>query len=134
MTKLISIFIVILLIVAGWKLVGYYQQVEEESRASKKAETGADIRPEQLEGVPWELNQSLQSAQKNGATGMRNWLKAYGEQIQDPRKAWIQLDYCLALMREDPNEARRIFQAVRERVSTNSPVYPRIRQLENTFQ
>jgi hypothetical protein len=134
MTKLISIFIVILLIVAGWKLVGYYQQVEEENRASKKAETGADIRPEQLEGVPWELSQSLQTAQKNGASGMRNWLKAYGHQIQDPRKAWIQLDYCLALMREDPNEARRVFQAVKERVSTNSPVYPRIRQLENTFQ
>jgi hypothetical protein len=64
---------------------------------------------------------------------MRNWLKAYGAQVQDPRKAWIEMDYALALMREDPNEAKKVFLAVKERTPTNSPVYPRVLQLEKTF-
>ena len=34
----------------------------------------------------------------------------------------------------DPNDAKRTFKAVKERMSTNSPVYPRIRQLERTFE
>jgi len=37
-------------------------------------------------------------------------------------------------LRTDPNDAKRIFKAVKERTSTNSPVYPRIRQLEKSFE
>jgi hypothetical protein len=134
MTKLISIFIIVLVVFAGWKLFTYYQQVEEESRQQQKTETGADIRPESLPGLPYALETSLQAAQRNGATGLRKWLNAYGPQVQDPRKAWIEMDYSLTAIREDPNDARRVFQAVKERVPTNSPVYPRIRQLEKTFE
>ncbi|HEU5070754.1 MAG TPA: hypothetical protein VFV96_10145 [Verrucomicrobiae bacterium] len=133
MTKIISIFIVVLVLVAGWKLFSYYQQVAEEAKHKQTVETGADLRPDQLPGLPWELASSLEIAQKNGATGMRNWLKAYGAQVQDPRKAWIEMDYALALMREDPNEAKKVFLAVKERTPTNSPVYPRVLQLEKTF-
>lgn len=134
MTKLIAIFIIVLVIVAGFKLVGYYKQVEEENRQQHREETGADIRPEQLDGLPYQFQQSLQAAEKNGASGLRDWLKFYGPQVKDPRKAWIELDYCLAAMRDDPNEARRVFQTVKERTPTNSPVYPRVRQLERTFE
>jgi hypothetical protein len=134
MTKIIAIFIVVLLLVAGWKLVAYYQQVAEDTRNRHQVETGADLRPDQLSGMPYELAASLDAAQKNGPAALRNWLQAYGPQIQDPRKAWIEMDYSLAVLRDDPNEARRVFEAVRQRTSTNSPVYPRIRQLEKTFQ
>ena len=134
MTKIIGAFIIVLFIVAGWKLVGYYKQVEKENREQKKVEQGADIKPEQLEGMPYQLDQSLQAATKNGAAGLRDWLKLYGPQIKDPRKAWIEMDYCVIVMREDPLAAKRVFQEVRERVPTNSPVYPRVRQLERTFE
>lgn len=134
MTKLISAFLIVLVIVAGWKLVAYYRQVEEQNRTQKKIETGADVRPEQLEGLPYELNQSLQAAQQNGSAGLRDWLKYYGAQVKDPRKAWIELDYCRSAMRDDPQDARRVFQAVKARTPTNSPVYPRVRQLERTFE
>lgn len=134
MTKLIAIFIIVLAIFAGWKLVAYYQKVAEESQKAEKVEMGANIRPEELPGLSWNLQSSLQAAQKNGATGLRDWLKAYGAQVHDPRKAWIEMDYCMAILRDDPNEAKRIFNSVRERTKTNSPVYPRIRQLEKTFQ
>jgi hypothetical protein len=54
--------------------------------------------------------------------------------IQDPRKAWIELDYCVVLARENPKEARRIFDQVKQRIRPDSPVYPRIKQLEPTFE
>ena len=134
MTKLIAILIIVLAVFAGWKLVAYYQQVAEESQQKQKADTGADIRPEQLEGVPWNLNQSLEIAQRSGSSDLGKWLKIYGDHIRDPRKAWIEMDYCLALMRDDPNEARRVFKTVKDRTSTNSVIYPRLRQLEKTFE
>ena len=134
MKALIAIFIIVAFIFCGWKLFSYYQQVEAESQAKQKIEVGADVRPENLPGLPNELAPSLQAAEKNGATGLRDWLKFYGGQVKDPRKAWIELDSSLALLRTDPNDAKRTFKAVKERTSTNSLVYPRIRQLERTFE
>ena len=134
MKALISILIIVAFIFCGWKLVAYYQQVEAENENRQKVEAGADIKPDQLPGLPDGLYISLQAAQNNGSTGLRNWLKAYGPQVQDPRKAWIEMDCSLALLRTDPNDAKRIFKAVKERTLTNSPVYPRIRQLEKSFE
>ena len=134
MKALISILIISLFVLVGWKIFTYYRQIEGEKEEAQKVETGADIRPENLPGLPQAYQQSLQFAQKSGAKGLRDWMKMYGAQVQDPRKAWIEMDYSLALLRDDPNEAKRVFKSVKERVSTNSLVYPRIRQLEKTFQ
>jgi len=134
MKALISIFIIVLFVFCGWKLFSYYQKVEAENDSRQKVEAGADIKPENLPGLPYQLYTSLQTAQNNGPTGLRDWLKAYGAQVQDPRKAWLEMDCSLALLRTDPNDAKRIFKAVKERTSTNSPVYPRLRQLEKSFE
>lgn len=134
MKALISIFIIVLFVFCGWKLYSYYQKVEADNQNRSKIEAGADVRPDDLPGLPGGLYTSLQIAQKNGTTGLREWLKVYGAQVQDPRKAWLELDCSLALLRTDPNDARRIFKAVKERTPTNSPVYPRLRQLEKTFE
>ena len=89
---------------------------------------------DQLPGMPFQLDPSLHAAQSQGATGLRNWLKAYGDKIQDPRKAWIELDYCVAISREDPSEARRLFADVKKRTVSTSPVWPRIKRLEKTYE
>ena len=65
---------------------------------------------------------------------MRAWLKTHGAQLQDPRKAWIELDFCVAITREDPAEARRIFKSVKERLQPTSPVWPRVKQLEKSYE
>ena len=134
MKALISIFIIAVFVFCGWKIFSYYQKVEAENESKQKVEAGADIRPENLPGMPYQLYDSFQAAQKNGSTGLREWLKVYGPQLQDPRKAWVEMDCSLALLRTDPNDAKRIFKAVKERTSTNSPVYPRVRQLEKSFE
>jgi hypothetical protein len=106
----------------------------EDEEAQKKAAAAQNFSPQQLSGMPNQLEQSLEAAQKQGAAGLRNWLKIYGSSIQDPRKAWIQLDYCVDVSREDPAEARRVFAEVKSRTPDSSPVWKRIKQLEKTYE
>jgi len=54
--------------------------------------------------------------------------------VQDPRKAWIQLDYVLLLTRQNPQEAKRVFNEVKDRTLPNSPVWPRIQSMEKSYQ
>ncbi len=50
------------------------------------------------------------------------------------RKAWIELDFCVAITREDPSEARRLFKAIKDRTPPTSPIQPRLRQLEKSYE
>src|ERR1043166_8744504 len=106
MTKLIAALIIVIVLYGGWQLFFYWDKVKNEEEA----------------------------AQKEGVTGMRNWFKMYGHIVQDPRKAWVELDYCVLIAREDPAEAKRIFASVKSRTPSNSPIWPRIKQLEKTYQ
>ncbi len=89
---------------------------------------------EQLPGHAAGLQKTYEIAQKNGAAGVRNWLKAYGPKIDDPRRAWIELDYMIEIAREHPAEARRIFASVKARTPESSPVYGRIKELTKTYE
>jgi hypothetical protein len=132
MTKLIILLVALVVGFIGYHLFEYWRTVDNEGdkvKAPVHAVTG-----EELPGVPYQLQQSLQKAQGLGFAGLRDWLKAYGSGIQDPRKAWIQLDYCLLVTREDISEAKRVFADVKARTSKSSPVWPRIQQLEKTYE
>jgi len=133
MTKLMTVLIVVLAIFLGYRVYVYWEKVDSEGDlrelAAKKVVTG-----NQLPGLPWELEASLQTAQQRGEKGLKEWLARNGTRIEDPRRAWIQLDYCVLLSRGSPNEARTLFAEVWDRTPTNSPVVPRLRQLEGTFR
>ena len=135
MTKLITILIVVAALWGGWQLFLYWDKVktEDEAAAKKKAATQV-VSGEQLSGMPSNLENSYQAAKTQGATAMKNWLRTNGRMVQDPRKAWIELDYCVAIAREDPAEAKRVYTSVRDRTPQSSPVWPRIKQLEKTYQ
>jgi hypothetical protein len=135
MTKLITILIVVAALWGGWQLFLYWDKVktEDEAAAKKKAATEV-VSGEQLSGMPSGMESSYQAAKNQGATGIKNWLKTNGRMVQDPRKAWIELDYCVAIAREDPAEAKRTFAAVKNRTSQSSPVWPRIKRLEKTYE
>jgi hypothetical protein len=135
MTKLITILIVVAALWGGWQLFLYWDRVkhEDEVAAKKKAQTEI-VSGEQLAGMPYGLETSYQTAKNQGATAMRNWMKTTGRNVQDPRKAWIELDYCVAVAREDPSEAKKTFAAVKSRTPQSSQVWPRIKQLEKTYE
>jgi hypothetical protein len=134
MTKLISILIILAVLYGGWNLFLYWDKVKSEKEIAKKEAAAAVITGDRLEGLPRQLESSLMAAQSQGATGLRNWLKTYGQLVQDPRKAWIELDYCQFVARDNPSEARRIFAEVKQRTPPDSLIWPRIRQLQATYE
>ena len=133
MTKLIAAFIIILVLFGGWHLFLYWEKVKNEDDTKQKQQAATAVVPEQLPGMSQKLEPSLQTASKSAA-GLRAWLKANNKFIQDPRKAWIELDYCVLVSHEDLPEARRVFAEVKDRTPPTSPVWPRVQQLEKTYQ
>jgi len=134
MTKLIAALLIIATIYGGWELFLYWEKVKNDEEISQKKEAAAMVLGDQLPGMSTKLDQSLQNARKQGAVGLRTWLKNNKQSVEDPRKAWIELDYCVAVAREDTAEAKRVFAAVKERTTPSSPVWPRIKQLEKTYE
>jgi hypothetical protein len=134
MKAVISIVVAILivyLIFVGWSQYDKYR-TDQDLRAKQAAAEA--IVPEQLPGMPDGWEQSYKTVQKGGAVAIRNWLRAYGGRVGDPRRAWIELDYMQMISREDPQEAKRIFADVKARTPEDSPIYPRIKLLEKTYQ
>lgn len=134
MTKLIAVLIIVGVIYGTWELFLYWEKVKNEEETRQKQDAAALVMGDQLPGLPYDLQESLQVARKKGAAGLEAWLKVHGQSVEDPRKAWIELDYCVAVARENPAEARRVFARVKERLTASSPVWARMKQLEKTYQ
>lgn len=133
-TKLIAALIIMAVLYGGWNLFLYWDKVKNEKESIRKEEAAAVVTESSLAGLPYALEQSLQAAKRQGPAALKNWLKTYGGSVQDPRKAWIELDYCVMIARDDPAEARRVFASVRERTGPASPVWQRIKQLAPTYE
>jgi hypothetical protein len=133
MTKLIATLVIIAVLYVGYQLFLYWDKVSHEQELAKKEAT-TEITPDRLEGMPWQLQSSLDAARKHGATGLREWLQVYGGQLRDPHKAWLELDYCVMIARDNPAEARRIFADVKKRTPQSSPIMPRIKKLEDAYK
>jgi hypothetical protein len=134
MTKLIAALIIVAALYGGWELFLYWEKVKNEEDIKQKQDAAAMVMGDRLPGLPYNLEASLQTARKRGNAGLRNWLKVYGQSVEDPRKAWIELDFCVAVAREDPAEAKRVFAAVKARLGPSSPVWSRMKQLEKTYE
>ena len=134
MSKLIAALIIVAVLFGGWHLYFYWERVKNEEESVRQTAAAAEVTGDTLQGLPEKLAPTLHAAQAQGAAGLRNWLKTYGDAVKDPRKAWIELDYCVAVTREDTAEARRVFNKVKDRTPKSSPVYPRIEKLAKTYQ
>lgn len=87
-----------------------------------------------LPGVPASFADSLEIARKNGARGLREWMRQHEKRCLDPRLGWIQLEYSVLVRDSKPDEAKVYFEMVKSRTPTNSPIMPRIVQLEPYFR
>ena len=87
-----------------------------------------------LPGVPTSFLPSLEIARKNGAPGLREWMRQHEKRCLDPRLGWVQLVYAVLARGSKPDEAKVYFEMVRIRTATNSPIVPRILQLEPYFR
>jgi len=135
MTKtLIIIVVVVAVALGGWQLFEYWDKVQSEKDADAKTAASQVVNGDSLQGLPQGYDVSLRAAQQQGVEALGNWLKLYGSAVQDPRKAWIQLDYVLLLTRQNPQEAKRVFSEVKDRTLPTSPVWPRIQSMEKSYQ
>ena len=114
-----------------WEHVKARKEAEDRGGAPPPASVAGTAA---LPGLPANLEPSFQAAQKQGVAGLKNWLKLYRPYLSDPRLAAIELDYVVLISSSNPTEARQLFAAVKQRTPPNSPVYPRIKQLEKTYQ
>jgi len=136
MKALISIFIIALVIFLFKEFLDFYEKSKRGEVAAQTEGGGrpAEVRGEDLPGLPPALETSLHTAQSEGAKALGDWLKQYRPYVKDPRLAWIELDYVVLVSLQDAKEARRVFQSVRDRTPPNSPVYERLKKLEKTYQ
>jgi hypothetical protein len=133
MKPLIVILIVVGVIFGGWKIWDYWDTVSQQKEAAEKI---PEVSEDQMGRMTTELENSLQEARKKGASGMKEWLKKYQKspKIPEPRLAWIKLDYVLMASQSEPLEAKKVFAEVKESTPPSSPVYPRIKKLEKSYQ
>ena len=135
MKALIAILVLVAAIFVGFKLLDYWDKVEQQKERDQQ-KANAQVDPRSLQGVPYDLEPKLQEAYNKGALGLKEWLEKFkhSPQIKDPRLAWVELDYVVLISRDNPVEAKHVFADVKARLSTESPVYPRVKLLEKTYE
>jgi len=134
MTKIIWVFIIVVVGFVGYKVYEHWVEIEAQHDSGKQEAPAVSVSGESLPGLPYQLEAPLRTAKTQGPTAFRAWFKANETLIADPRKAWIELDLCIAIRRDDPAAARKIFARVKERLGPASPVWPRMKELEQAFQ
>lgn len=134
--KLVIAAVVIIAVLGGaYKIWEYWDKVShDQDIAEQEAAAKLNINPDQLRGMPEDLRQSYDIVKGNGPVALGKWLKSVGDRVDDPRRAWIELDYVVGIAQENPQEAKRVFAQVKGRIPETSPVYPRMKKLEKTYE
>jgi len=136
MKVLISILVLLVAVMGGMKLYEYWEKVSREEELNQKAADGSDIKGEDLQGMQWDVEQLYNTAKQEGPDALKRFFDRFEKspKLKDPRKAWIELDYVVSITGSDPVQAKQRFQSVKQRVRTNSVVYPRTRAMAKTYE
>jgi hypothetical protein len=136
MKVLIGVLIALVVGIGGYKLFQHWEAVNERRGLEEKAARGADINPDQLPGLPWQLVQKLRDAKQAGPASVKNFIEYCKRvpDVKDPRLAWIELDYVVMITSTDPVEAKKIFHAVKQRTPEDSPIQPRLKAMAKNYE
>lgn len=136
MKVLIGVLIALIVGIGGYKLFEHWEAVKERRVLEEKAARGAEINPDNLPGLPWQLVQKLRDAQQAGPASVKNFIE-YCKRVpdaKDPRLAWVELDYAVSITSTDPVEAKKIYQAVKKRTPEDSPIQPRLKMMAKNYE
>jgi hypothetical protein len=133
MTKAIWALIIVVVGYLAYLLFLQWQKAENEHAGRRTEAAAAVVNGDALPGMPYQLDPAYRTAKSRGAAAFQAWYVANERQLADPRKAWIQLELCRMMARENPAEAKKIFAEVQSRVPPSSPVWPQVKELEKTF-
>jgi len=116
-----------------WERVKIQQAAKDREFSASPTTAPAPTPPGVLPGLPPSLEASLQEARSQSPAALKLWIEKYRPYVQDPRLASIELDYVVLIGGRNYLEAKKLFNQVKQRTPTNSPVYPRIQQLEKNY-
>jgi hypothetical protein len=128
---LIGLVIAAAVAFVGWEIYLQWVEVKEKKPTTEAVVT---VDANSLPGMPSGMEAAYDQAKQNGAVGLKTFLTKYGKAIKDPRLASIELDYVVLVASKDIAEARKVFAGVKARTLSDSPVYPRVKQLEKTYE
>ncbi|MDB6024484.1 MAG: hypothetical protein JWM68_707 [Verrucomicrobiales bacterium] len=129
---IIGLVIAAALAFGGWQI--YLQWNDVKEKPSQVEAQAAPVDAASLPGMPAAMEAAYSEAKAKGPAGLKYFLTRYGKAIKDPRLASIQLDYVVLVTSKDIAEARRVFAEVKARMSPDSPVYSRAKELEKTYE
>lgn len=133
MTKAIWALIIVVVAYIGYLLFQQWDKARIEHAGQKPEQAAVLATGDSLAGMPYQLDANYRIAKGNSPAAFRTWFAANEKLLADPRKAWIELELCVAMTRENPAEAKKIYAVVKGRVPPSSPVYGKVKELEKTF-
>lgn len=138
MKPLIAILILLVAVFAFTQITGFYNRTAVSRPPGQPdplppTEFAGNPTGDALPGLPPALEASLAQARQQGMEELGKWLKQWGRQVQDPRLAWIELDYVVLLNLSNRKAAREHFEQVAARIGPGSPVYERVQKLAPAY-
>jgi len=112
-------------------LSGRYNAIEKKEAIANQP---APVPSSSLEGMPPQLQGSLDAAEAQGPAALKRWLDANRRYLHDPKLGDIELDLAVALMRQNIGEARAVYQDVKARTPPNSPLQGRLQRLSKSLE
>src|SRR5688572_18606379 len=120
--------IIIAVLLYGAYVIGNYLSAEykKADKASKQDVVVTAPTPPsyELPGLPPQLAPYLQNAQAAGPATLKKWLDANRKYLRDPALGNIELDYAVAVARQNSSEAKSVYAQVKARTPSNSPIQP----------
>ena len=132
MKAVITLVLVFAVYWVGKTIYGEYKSKEQQEMKAKALEESG-LGSDGLAGMAASLEPSLKAAQRQGPAALKRWLDQYRPHLRDPKLADIELDYAMQLARQDPRQAKAVYENVKRRTPRNSPIYPKVQRLGATF-
>ena len=129
--QILTVIFIAIAVYVGIKFSAYFQKRLQE--AEQKTEGPPLYAPGKLPGLPAELEPAYEEAKAHGLDGLREFLRQHRPEIEDPRLADIQMDYVVLVGRDNPAEARRVLDDIRQRLGPTSSAYKRFQQLQQVY-
>src|SRR5262245_38934865 len=131
---MLRLIIIALLVWGGYYIVSSlnsrYQAVQQKETIANQP---AVVPSSSLEGMPAQLQGSLDAAEAQGPAALKRWIDANRRYLRDPKLGDIELDLAVALMRQNLGEARTIYKDVKARTPSTSPLQGRLQRLSKSL-
>src|SRR5687767_2556393 len=131
---MLRLIIIALLVWGGYyvvsSLTGRYQSIQKKETIANQPAPAS----EELPGMPYQLQPSLDAARAQGPAALKRWIDANRRYLKDPKLGDIELDLAVSLMRQNLTQAREIYRNVKARTPSNSPLQARLKRLSRSLE